>query len=337
MHLISELSDHLGTLPKTVSEDKMIGKKDLSVLESVLFLRAIEQCAGKRKAAEALCTSVDTINKYIDNFEQDLGVKLIDSDGRGSSLTSIAQRIVDKSFKIKEVLDDIYNIRLENREIKGDVRVFMSLGYASYMVPQDLSSLFDVFPELSINSITAVDISSLDMKNTDIVLTFEEVDSNEAVLITEKKVYCGFFATSKYLAQKGYPVDIDDLVDNHRLITKHDGMLRKVVGEERFKRANICFQSNNTLALINALENNTGVGIMPLSFALQGFVCLDNIVCELPVTYRLYANKNTKDIPRVRTLINFYKDVMDKLENPVPVPSLKDEPLPVIKNKDLIL
>ena len=253
MHLISELSDHLGTLTKIVSEDKMIGKKDLSVLESVLFLRAIEQCYGKRKAAEALCTSVDTINKYIENLEQDLGVKLIATDGKGSSLTNEAQRIVDKSSKIKEVLDDIYNIRLENKEIKGEVRVFMSLGYASYMVPQDLSALFDAFPELVVNSVCSLDVASLHVKDADIILTFEEIDSNDVVLISDKKVYCGFFASSEYLAKKGYPVDIDDLVRNHRLITKHDGLLRKVVGDEKFKNAKICFHSNNSLALINAI------------------------------------------------------------------------------------
>lgn len=309
----------------------MVSKKDISMIESLLFLQAIEQCAGKRKASEALSTSIDTINKYIDNLEKDLGVKLISTSGRGSNLTSVAQRIVGKMSKVKEVLDDIANIKLENREIKGEVRVFMSLGYASYMVPQDLSALFDVFPELKINSVTATDVSGLNIRDIDIALTYEEIDSFDVVEITSKKVHCGFFASSKYLSEHGYPIDVDDLVKNHRLLTKHDSLLKSVIGEEKFKQAYICFQSNNTLALINALENNTGIGIMPLSFALQGLVCLDNITCDSPVCYHLYANRNTKDIPRVRTLINFYKNIMDKLENPVPVPSLKGEPLPIIR------
>ena len=90
-------------------------------------------------------------------------------------------------------------------------------------------------------------------------------------------------------------------------------------------------KSNNTPALINALANHAGVGVMPLSFALQGFVCLDNISCDVPVHYYLYANRHSKDIPRVRTVINFYKDIMDKLKNPVPVPALSEDPLPIIR------
>ncbi len=331
MHLISELSDHLDYLLNTKTEKKMINKKDLSMLESILFLKVIDQCSGKRKASEALSTSIDTINKYIDNLEEFFGVKLLSTNGRGSNLTHLAQRIIDKSAKITEALEDIYNIRLENQEIKGEVRVFMALGYASYMIPQDLSELFDVFPEISINSVTALNLSSLNAKDYDIAITTEEVDNHDIVSIAAKTVHCGFFASSQYLARKGYPVDLNDLVKNHRLITKHDSLLRQVLGEEHFKNANICFTSNNTLALINALENNTGIGIMPLSFALQGLVCLDNIPCDCPVTYHLYANRHTKDIPRVRTLINFYKNIMDKLENPVPVPSLKNKPLPIIR------
>ncbi len=332
MHLISELSDRLASQSRQVSEERMISKKDISILESIAFLHAIEQCEGKRKASEQLCTSIDTINKYLDNLEQTLGVKLISTSSKGSSLTGVAQRIVEKAERIKEVLDEISHIKLENREIKGEVRVFMSLGYASYMVPQDLSDLFDIYPELHINSVTSTDISSLNPKDFDIALTFEEIDHPDICTITEKKVHCGFFASSRYLAQKGYPVDVDDLINNHRLITKHDSMLKKVIGEEKFKKAKICFSSNNTLALINALENSTGIGIMPLSFALQGLVCLDNITCDSPVTYHLFANRHTKDIPRVRTLINFYKDIMDKLENPVPVPSLAGKPLPIIRH-----
>ena len=130
MHLISELSDHLNAFSNQRNNKKMVSKKDISMLESLLFLQAIDQCSGKRKASEALSISIDTISKYIENLEEDLGVKLISSSGKGSNLTSVAQRIVEKASKIKEILDEISAIKLENKEIKGEVRVFISLGYA---------------------------------------------------------------------------------------------------------------------------------------------------------------------------------------------------------------
>ena len=294
-------------------------KRDISMVESLLFLQAIGQCSGKRKASETLSTSIDTINKYIENLEEDLGVKLVSTNGKGSNLTCVAQRIVDKAAKIKEILDEVTNIKFENREIKGEVRICISLGYASYVVPKELYTVFDVFPELKICSVTLSDISKVDMKDIDIALTYEEINSYDVTEIASKKVYCGFFASPKYLSEHGYPVDLEDLLKNHRLLNSRDNMLKKAIGEENFKRAHICFQTNNTLAKINAVENSAGIGIMPLSFALQGLVCLDNIAVHNPVCYHLYANKYTKDIPRVRTLINFYKSIVDKIASPVPL------------------
>ena len=82
------------------------------------FLKRCKNQHYKRVICLTTNKVFDTINKYIDNLEQDLGVKLISTSGRGSNLTNVAQRIVGKMAKIKEVLDDISNIKLENREIK---------------------------------------------------------------------------------------------------------------------------------------------------------------------------------------------------------------------------
>lgn len=65
----------------------MITKRDINTIESLLLFMAVTQHSNKRKASEALNTSVDTINKYIDNLEQDLSLKLLYSDSRGTNLT----------------------------------------------------------------------------------------------------------------------------------------------------------------------------------------------------------------------------------------------------------
>lgn len=53
----------------------MITKRDINTIESLLLFMAVTQHSNKRKASEALNTSVDTINKYIDNLEQDLSLQ----------------------------------------------------------------------------------------------------------------------------------------------------------------------------------------------------------------------------------------------------------------------
>lgn len=99
------------------------------------------------------------------------------------------------------------------------------MGYASYIVPQDLSALFDLFPDLKIISNSAIDASSVNVRDTDIAVTYQEINDFDFVKIVEKEVHCGFFASSKYLAEHGYPENIDDMVKNHRFVTKHDFLL----------------------------------------------------------------------------------------------------------------
>ena len=52
---------------------------------------------------------------------------------------------------------------------------------------------------------------------------------------------------------------------------------------------------------------------MPMRFAKEGFVCLDNLKCEKSPTIYLVAHKKSKDISRVRAVINFYKKLIDEM------------------------
>ena len=46
----------------------MINRKDLQNIESLFMLSTLGECRSKRKAAEAIGASVDTLNKYIGNL-----------------------------------------------------------------------------------------------------------------------------------------------------------------------------------------------------------------------------------------------------------------------------
>lgn len=47
----------------------MINKKDISKLESLLYLYAFSKHGSKRAVAEKLGASVDTVNKYISDLQ----------------------------------------------------------------------------------------------------------------------------------------------------------------------------------------------------------------------------------------------------------------------------
>ena len=64
----------------------MFSKKDLMNMEGIMMLHAIKKSSGKRNAAKFLNTSIDTLNKYLNNLESELGVKLVASDEKGCKI-----------------------------------------------------------------------------------------------------------------------------------------------------------------------------------------------------------------------------------------------------------
>src|SRR5574344_303797 len=105
----------------------MINKKHLMNLEGLVLLNAIAQYGGKRKAAIAFNTSLDTVSKYVDNLEKTVGYPSLVSDGRGSRLTLRAQELADKVKGIEGIFEDIYDTQNQSGELKGDVRISLPL------------------------------------------------------------------------------------------------------------------------------------------------------------------------------------------------------------------
>ena len=75
-----------------------------------------------------------------------------------------------------------------------------------------------------------------------------------------------------------------------------------------------------SIALVVSNENNVtvnggGIGVMPYYFNKieKNLICLDNIECKITNTLYLTSPKNRKDVPKVKAIINYYKDLISNL------------------------
>lgn len=297
----------------------MINKKDMQHLESLLLLLAVTQYSGKRKASEALSTSVDTINKYIDNLEQELSIKLLYSDGRGSNLTEKGKKLMESADKIQNILKEIYKtteeMQEENAEYIGDVHVGISANVNSNLFVRDLINFFEHYPEIKLKQTVTLGAPKLEDMAYDIGIANEKPVSSDISVLIEKSVQGGFFASPSYLDKYGYPLNFDDMLEKHRLVCKPSCSTCDKNCKGLLKKAKyLSFRSNSPYALHHCIVNGMGIGILPLCFKNEGLVCLDNIPCESKINYYLFSHKNVKDIPRVRAVINFYKKIIENLD-----------------------
>lgn len=297
----------------------MINKKDIMHLESLLYLLAVTEYSGKRKASEALSSSVDTINKYIDSLEKDLSQKLLYSDGRGCNLTEKGRKLTERAKQIKDILKDIYKkteeIHAENAEFIGDVQIAIASNVNSNLFVKNLKAFFELYPEIKITQTVTVGAPRLDDMVYDIGISNEKPLSSDVVVMAQKEVSTGFFASPSYLDKHGYPLNFDDMLQNHVLLCRPSCATCDKNCKGLLKKAKyVSFRSNSPYALHDCVKDGMGISLLPLCYKNRGLVCLDNISSASKINYYLFSHKNVKDIPRVRAVINFYKNIIEEME-----------------------
>ena len=80
----------------------------------------------------------------------------------------------------------------------------------------------------------------------------------------------------------------------------------------------VCFSSNSNFSVIKILRAGGGIGVLPLQYANDGDLRLLTEIKETPeVTFYLVdkaghavAHRLTKDIPKIRVVIDCYRKIM---------------------------
>ena len=119
-------------------------------------------------------------------------------------------------------------------------------------------------------------------------------------------------ATPEYLKKHGEPKSIEDLIANHRICGKFGHYHYLKVWKDIMARSpRVCFSSNSNFSVIKILRAGGGIGVLPLQYANDRDLRLLTEIKETPeVTFYLVAHRLTKDIPKIRVVIDCYRKIM---------------------------
>ncbi len=292
----------------------MLDSKDLRNLEAFIALRAINQCSGKKKAAEEQGISVDTLNKYIADFEKNLGIKLVNEKGRNCSLTPGGMRVIENMERVVEIWEAFSHEKENRKDVSGMVKVGVDISASSTMIPENVMEFFDKHPLLEMEIVPMLDVDK-ECRDCDVCLSRLPIESTtELALIYKKELQCGYFASSKYLASHGYPTDLEDMAKNHRLVSRRNTKIYSEAFQQVLKKSSrVCLVSSCSAAVVGLTRFGAGIGVLPLRFKDEGLVCLDNIFCDTKIAFYLSAKNRLKDIPRVRAVLDYYKGVLEAM------------------------
>ena len=277
------------------------------------MLYAVKINDGKVMAARRMNTSVDTLNKYLDILERDLGLQLIAVNDRRCSLTEQGKKLFVLAEQVVDCLKKAYALKERENAIRGEVRVACDRMVKYNLNGNNLTYFFDKYADISL-SIDAFDtISNWDKNNYDLGLSYDFPKDDDLVILSSKDISCGFFASRTYLQKHDMPKDLEDILQNHRLILKKEWLNRygDNVKDVDCNKQGICLSNSNFVVNEMVLAGG-GIGILPKIFAEQNneLIYLDKVECSFNSKVYLFARREVKDIPRVRAVIEYYKQIL---------------------------
>ncbi len=297
----------------------MFNKKDVMNLEGLMILSAIKKNAAKNEAAKDLNTSVDTLNKYLKNLEAELGTKLVSTSCRGCFLTRDGENLAALANQLKAYMQSIYssvNKNISSQVIRGEVKIAYDRNIREHIKMLEVQEFYDAYPFLSITIDTYDKVPEIGKLGYDIGLSYDIPSGNDVVVIASTERNFAFFASAEYLRHHSYPKNLDDLLENHRLIVRDDmrSWFKNFDKLVQNTRKGLC--KTNNVQLVNELvSGGAGVAILPIHVAKQmaGLVCLEHLKCEALATIYLTSQRVIKDIPKVRLALDYYKKRLSEL------------------------
>ena len=283
-------------------------------LEGILALKAIYVCSGKKKAAEALGSSLDTINKYIHQLEKTLQVRLISESKQGCTLTPEGLRVIECMSSLDAIWNKLCREKENKKDISGSVVIGLAMGVSTYFFMDDIMEFLDKYPMLSLEILKIEDMPKAKDDLYDVVVSYAPFESGDMIPIYKKELKCGYFASARYLSKYGYPKDFDDMIKNHRMISKknfntYDAGYKKVLGGN----SRVSIKSDISTMLLYMVQFGAGICLAPMVFKEEGAVCLDNIPCDTKFTIYLSAHRSVKDTQKVRTVIDYCRSIIEKM------------------------
>jgi len=206
-----------------------------------------------------------TVLRHIDSLEADLGIKLFQRNPRGYIATEAGTELMRVVSTTDDQFSQIFNkLKQTSAPLSGDFVVTSLAPLVSIMMPI-LKAFQSAHPSIQLRYIISEDLFRLEYGEAHVaVRTGSKPDSPDNVVLPFVTNNLTFVAHKDYLRKFGTPVAPKALT-GHRIVSMnelkpkvpiHKWLLNNIRDED------IVFRSNDSQALLQAILNSIGIGIM---------------------------------------------------------------------------
>ena len=247
-------------------------------LSSIQIFSRVVETGSFSKAAAALNIGQPAVTKQIAAIETKLGLRLLNRNTRGVSVTESGARLYEKCRRILEDMKDLEDFAgTEKSRLEGVLRISASLAFGHNIISPLLLDFIETHPDIGVDLICGNPYADLISQGVDAAIRMGDLPDSTFGHSRIGTNPWAMIASPDYVARHGAPAAIDDLktrdglvyssfhntnVWNYRLPS---GERRPIVVRERLR-------SNNLMTILDGAIAGLGIATVPLYLAVPALM-----------------------------------------------------------------
>lgn len=277
-----------------------------------IFL-AVAEAGSLTAAGRALGMSQPTVGRRIRALEDHFGTSLLKRENGQLVPTNFGQSMLDHIRRMQDEASaiDRSSATLED-SLSGVVRLSGTEGVGTSWLPGVMQKFRTEHPDVLVDIGIGFQSFNLAQREADIALRWRSPGEQNS-LIGRKVAEVGFglFASPDYLARRGMPKTLEDLVN-------HDGVIAQIMDgkslwisddndEMIHKPKRVTFNTNSIWAFDQALVHGYGIGVLPMCGLIHRNLGLVRVLPDFVQMESLYlvAHQDLKRSMRIRAVFDY--------------------------------
>jgi len=276
--------------------------------DDVRFVLAAVRQGTLLGAARELGVEHTTVSRRIQAAENVLGAKLFARGKSGLTLTFEGQRLLEPMQQVGEAVESFMRrASAEFEDLQGSVRITSpeTIGI-SWLAPR-LATFARSTPGLRLNLDPSGQVLDLSRGQAEVALRFFRTSREGLISRKVGTITHGLYVAKSYVSR--YPVrGVVDL-KNHPCLSTSDNSVEAKWLSKLMGRAQPCFTSPVTIALLNAAKAGGGIAVLPRYLGdCEPDLKHISVPDEPSESIWLTVHRDLRNTPRIRAVMDYLVD-----------------------------
>jgi DNA-binding transcriptional LysR family regulator len=195
------------------------------------------------------------------------------------------------------------------------VRIGAPDGFGVSFLASRLGRLTERHPELKLQLVPVPRSFSLSQREADIAITIERPEQGRLVSSKLTDYTLGLYASEAYLRDKGKPESTDELKHHRRIGYVEDLIFSPSLDftGEVMRNWDAGFEISSAIGQTEAVRSGAGIGILH-NYVARHYRELLRVLPDIIIrrSYWTTYHETTRDLVRVKTVVNFLRELVDE-------------------------